>query len=483
MNKVNISHVLNIISISVIIESLFIFTSIPVALYYKESVALPLLFSFLVVFFSGISGFLITRKNVSEHSLRDTYASVVLTWIFISAFGALPFIFTGSIPNFHDAFFEAASGFSTTGATILKEVESLPKSVLLWRSETHLIGGMGIIVLIIVFLPLSKAGGQHMMMAEGSFVNSEKIKSRSIDVAKRMWLIYISLTVIEILLLTIAGMDLFDSVCHSFGTIATGGFSTKNNSIIGYSPLIQYILVFFMILGGVNFSLYYLLIHGKFKKFISNEELRFFLFIIFSAALIIALILKFNFNLNWEKSIRDSLFQVVSIITTTGYITSDYELWPHATQWVLLILMLIGSSTGSTAGGIKVARILVALKTSRQFVNKILRPNSIHSVKLNGQSVSTETTTSVIIFIFIFIVTIIFGIIIMALSGMEIKSAAGAVITTITCTGPGFFDVGATDNFSNISAFGKYFLSLNMIIGRLELLSFFVLIIPSFFKK
>ncbi|MBP7510208.1 MAG: TrkH family potassium uptake protein, partial [Prolixibacteraceae bacterium] len=322
MNKINISHIVNIISISVFIESIFIATSIPVALFYKESVTVPLIFSFLVAFVSGVSGFLLTRKNSSEHSIRDTYASVFLTWIFISVYGAFPFIFTDSIPKFHDAFFEAASGFSTTGATILKEVENLPKSVLLWRSETHLLGGMGIIVLIIVFLPLSKAGGQHMMMAEGSFVNSEKIKSRSIDVAKRMWLIYISLTVIEIILLTIAGMDLFDSICHSFGTIATGGFSTKNDSIMGYSPLIQYILILFMISGGINFSLYYLLIHGKLKKVISNEELKLFLLIIFFSTLIIVFILKVNFNYNWEKSIRDSLFQVVSIISTTGYITS-----------------------------------------------------------------------------------------------------------------------------------------------------------------
>ncbi len=483
MNKVNISHVVNIISISVIIESFFMVTSIPIALYYKESEAVPLLFSFLVTFLSGIIGFFVTRKNISEHSLKDTYASVVLTWIFISFFGALPYIFTGSIPKFHDAFFEAASGFSTTGATILNEIESLPKSVLLWRSETHLLGGMGIIVLIIVFLPLSKAGGQHMMMAEGSFVNSEKIKSRSIDVAKRMWIIYTSLTVIEIFLLTIAGMDLFDSVCHSFGTIATGGFSTKNASIMGYSPLIQYILIFFMVSGGVNFTLYYLLIHGKVKKIISNEEFKFFLLIIFFSTLIIALILRFNFNLNWEKSIRDSLFQVVSLITTTGFITSDYELWPHATQWVLLFVMLIGSSTGSTAGGIKVARILVALKTSKQYVNKLLRPNSFHAVRFNGQPISMETTTSVIIFIFIFIASIVFGIFVMVLSGMEIKSAAGAVIATITCTGPGFFDVGAIDNYSNISKFGKYYLSLNMIMGRLELLSLIVLIVPSFYKK
>ncbi|MBP7508137.1 MAG: TrkH family potassium uptake protein, partial [Prolixibacteraceae bacterium] len=246
---------------------------------------------------------------------------------------------------------------------------------------------------------------------------------------------------------------------------------------------IQYILILFMISGGINFSLYYLLIHGKLKKVISNEELKLFLLIIFFSTLIIAFILKVNFNYNWEKSIRDSLFQVVSIISTTGYITSNYELWPHATQWILLILMLIGSSTGSTTGGIKVARISIALKTSKQYINKILRPNSIHTVKFNGQSLSAETSNSVIIFIFIFISTILFGILIMVLSGMDVKSAAGAVITTISCTGPGFFDVGATDNFSNIPAFGKYYLALNMIIGRLELLSLLVLIIPSFYKK
>ncbi len=483
MSRINIKHVINIVSISIIVESLFILTCVPVALYYNESEFIPLIFSFLIAFVSGIVGFLTTKRRLTDHSLKDTYASVVLTWILISIFGALPFVLSGSIPEFHNAFFETASGFSTTGATILNDIEVLPKSILLWRSETHLLGGMGIIVLIIVFLPLSKAGGQHMMMAEGAFVNSEKIKSRSIDVAKRMWLIYVFLTISEIILLTIAGMDLFDSVCHSFGTIATGGFSTKNNSIMGYSPLIQYILILFMIFGGINFALYYLLLHKKFKKVFANEELKTFLLIILIATITISVILIFKFNINNEKAFRDSLFQVVALITTTGFITSDYELWPQSAQWILLLVMLIGSSTGSTAGGIKVARILVAFKSLRQYVNKILSPNSIQTVKLNGQTLTADTTTRVIIFIFIFIFSIVFGTVVMMLCGMNFSSAGGAVIATLSCTGPGFFDVGPIDNYSNISVCGKYFLSIFMIIGRLELLSFLVLLVPSFFKN
>ncbi len=483
MNKVSFRNVIHIISISLIFESLFIFTCIPVAWHFNETTIFSLFKSFIVTFFSGISGFVFTRKNVTEYSVKDTFFSVVFTWITISLFGSLPYLFSSSIPSFVDAFFETVSGFTTTGASILKDIEVIPKSILLWRAETHWVGGMGIIVLVIAFLPYFKVGGQHLMMAEGSFFNSEKIRSRTIDVAKRMWFIYLILTIIQIVLMTIAGMDFFDSVCHSFATIATGGFGTKNSSMIEYSPLIQYIVITFMTLSGMNFTLHYLFVHGRFKKVFSNEEIKTYLAIILAASLIITFINKNSFNITWEKSFRDALFQVSSLITATGFVSSDYELWPHSAQWVLFLIMLVGACVGSTGGGVKVARYVIAFKKLKSYILKTLNPNSVYIPKYNGQPYTSDISTGIITYIFIYYSTIVIGSFILILCGMDKVSACGAVTTTLGGVGPGFNEVGPVDNFSNISYFGKLYLSLNMILGRLEIMSFLIILVPSFYRK
>ncbi len=483
MNKVNLRNVIHIISISLVFESLFIFSCIPVCWYYHEATLNSLIRSFLITFISGILGFLLTRRNVAEYSVKDTFFSVVLTWITISLFGSLPYLLSGSIPGFVDAFFETVSGFTTTGASILKDIEIIPKSILLWRAETHWIGGMGIIVLVIAFLPYFKVGGQHLMMAEGSFFNSEKIKSRTIDVAKRMWFIYLILTILQIVLMTLAGMDFFDSVCHSFATIATGGFGTKNSSMINYSPLIQYIVITFMTLSGMNFALHYLFVHGRFKKVFSNEEMKAYLLIILVSSLVITFINKSTFSITWEKSFRDALFQVSSLITATGFVSSDYELWPHSSQWVLFLIMLVGACVGSTGGGIKVARYVIAFKKLKSYILKTLNPNSVYIPKYNGQSYSPEVSTGIISYIFIYYSTIVIGSFILILCGLDKVSACGAVTTTLGGIGPGFNQVGAIDNFSHISSFGKLYLSFNMILGRLEIMSFLIILVPSFYRK
>lgn len=483
MNKVNLRNVIHIISISLVFESLFIFSCIPVCWYYHEATTNSLIRSFLLTFISGILGFLLTRRNVAEYSVKDTFFSVVLTWITISLFGSLPYLLSGSIHSFVDAFFETVSGFTTTGASILTDIEIIPKSILLWRAETHWIGGMGIIVLVIAFLPYFKVGGQHLMMAEGSFFNSEKIKSRTIDVAKRMWLIYLILTILQIVLMTLAGMDFFDSVCHSFATIATGGFGTKNSSMINYSPLIQYIVITFMTLSGMNFALHYLFVHGRFKKVFSNEEMKAYLLIILVSSLVITFINKSTFGITWEKSFRDALFQVSSLITATGFVSSDYELWPHSSQWVLFLIMLVGACVGSTGGGIKVARYVIAFKKLKSYILKTLNPNSVYIPKYNGQSYSPEVSTGIVSYIFIYYSTIVIGSFILILCGLDKVSACGAVTTTLGGIGPGFNQVGAIDNFSHISSFGKLYLSFNMILGRLEIMSFLIILVPSFYRK
>ncbi len=483
MNKVKISNVIHIISISLVFESLFIFTCIPVAWHYNEQTIDSLFISFFIIFIFGISGFILTKRNVAEYSVKDTFFSVVLTWITISFFGTLPYLLSGSISGFIDAFFETVSGFTTTGASILKDIEVIPKSILLWRAETHWIGGMGIIVLVIAFLPYFKVGGQHLMMAEGSFFNSEKIRSRTIDVAKRMWFIYLILTILQVVLMSIAGMNFFDSICHSFATIATGGFGTKNTSMIEYSPLIQYIVITFMTLSGMNFTLHYLFVHGRFKKVFSNEEMKVYLLIILVSSLIITFINKSSFDNTWEKSFRDALFQVSSLITATGFVSSDYEIWPHSAQWMLFIVMLVGACVGSTGGGVKVARYVIAFKKLKSYVLKTLNPNSVYIPKYNGQSYSPEVSTGIISYIFIYYSTIVIGSFILILCGLDKVSACGAVTTTLGGIGPGFNQVGAIDNFSQVSSFGKLYLSFNMILGRLEIMSFLIILVPSFYKK
>ncbi len=483
MSRLNINHVAHVVSISVIFESIFMLSCVAVAWYFKESAVWPLFFSFLISIGLGGVGFLLTRKRILEHSVKDSFMSVVMTWLVISLFGSIPYLLTGSIPLFADAFFETVSGFTTTGASILKDIEIVPKSVLLWRAETHWIGGMGIIVLVIALLPSFKIGGQQMMMAEGSFFNSEKIKSKTIDVAKRMWFIYFVLTVAEIILLAVAGMDLFDSVCHSFATIATGGFGTKNSSIINYSPAIQYIIIVFMTLSGMNFTLHYLLFHGKFRKVFKNEEMKTYLAIILISSLVITFGIQSAFNLGWEKSFRDALFQVSSIITATGFVSANYELWPDASKWVIFLVMLIGACVGSTGGGIKVARYVVAFKNLKHYLLMTLRPNSVVVTKYNGVPYSPEVSTGVISFIFIYFMTIIVGTIVLILTGLDGVTACSAVTTTLGGIGPGFNEVGPIDNFSGISVFAKYYLSFNMILGRLEIMSILVLLVPSFYRK
>lgn len=483
MNKVNSHHVLHVVSISVLFETIFVLFCIPIALYYHEPEVIPLIKSFLIMLFISGGIYLLTNKKVVEFSVKDSYVSVVLTWFFISFFGALPYLITGVIPSFKDALFESVSGFTTTGSSILTNIEAMPKSLLLWRAETHWMGGMGVIVLVIALLPYFKIGGQHMIMAEGSFFTTEKIKSRTIDVAKRMWFIYLILTLAESIALKLSGMSLFDAVCHSFATIATGGFSTKNASLINVSPLTQYIVIVFMILSGMNFTLHYLFVHGRFRRVFNNEEMKVYLGIIIMSSIFIGYLLHVKYQVPLEKAFRDALFQVSSIITATGFVSSDYQVWPVFAKVIILILMLTGACAGSTGGGVKVARYVLIFKNMRQHMRKIINPNSIQLVRYNGQSVTSEILVGIIGFIFIYYATIAFGTMIMMATGMDLASSSSSVITTLGGIGPGFNAVGPVENFAGISDLGKYYLSFNMILGRLEILSVLVLFIPSFYKK
>lgn len=483
MNRVNIVHVLHVIALSLLFESIFLLLCVPIAIIYHEQTVNDLLISFAIILGLGLVAFFRTKKTGLAVSKKDVYLSVVLTWLLICTFGAIPYYLTGAIPDFVDALFESVSGFTTTGSSILNNIEAMPKSLLFWRAETHWLGGMGIIVLVMAFLPYFKIGGHQMMMAEGSYFNTDKIKARTVDVAKRLWFVYLILTVMETVALKLAGMNLFDSVCHAFATIATGGFSTKNSSLIDVSPTIQYIVILFMILSGMNFIIHYLFFHGKIKKIWRNEELKAYLLIILVASVVITL---FVYNFNGERIepiFRNSLFQVSSIITATGFVSDDYLYWPLIAKFILLMVMLTGASVGSTGGGIKVARYLVFFKSVRQRLKLMVRPNSIQVIRFNKAPLSEEIVSGILGFMFIYFATIVVGSMVMMLAGLDFISSTSSIITTLGGIGPGYGAVGPVENFASINDVGKLYLSFNMILGRLEILSVLVLFIPSFYKQ
>lgn len=482
MKNIHISIVIHIIGVCLILESFFLLLDIPITLIFHDGTLLPLLESFLITFCSGLLLYLITIKSKrARPGVKESFLIVTFSWVFISLFGTLPYLLSHSINNFTDAFFETVSGFTTTGSSILNDIESLPKGILFWRSETHWIGGMGIIALVIVILPTLKVSGNQLFSAEGAFFSVEKTHPRLIDVAKRLWAIYILLTITEIILLIIAKMNWFDAICHSFATVATGGFSTKNSSIIEYSATIQYIIILFMFLSGMNFILHYSIINGKFKKLFNDEEWRTYTLIIIIAVFFLS-VKNFGIYNNYENSIRQSLFQVVSIITATGFVSANYEHWAHFSVMIIFSIMFIGACTGSTGGGIKVARYTVLLKSINFQFKKMMHPNGVPVLRYNKKIISDKVLNNISSFIIIYFLTFTIGSFVMMLLGLDAKSASSSVITTLGGIGPGLGKVGPVNNFSGIADAGKYYLCFNMILGRLEIISVLSIFTRTFYK-
>ena len=476
----NIKIIIRLVGFLLVFEGFFIFTGLPFSWYYNGTGGSSLLISGLITISSGFLFILFTRKNTDKNiGKREGYIIVSTAWIVISLFGTLPFIISGAIPNFTDAFFETMSGFTTTGASVLSDIEAVPKGILFWRSITHWIGGMGIIVLSVAILPVLGIGGMKLFMAEMPGPQPDKLHPRITQTAKHLWFIYVLLTFAETAFLMFGGMDLFDSLCHSFGTMATGGFSTQNNSIAGYSPYIQYVIVLFMIMAGTNFTLHYYAIHGKFKKVWQNEEFRYYFFLLLIVGLIIAFVL-FIFDYGGlEKSFRDSIFQVVSIVTTTGYATSDYLIWPGSVLWVIIfLLMFIGGSAGSTGGGMKIIRQVLLFKNTILEFKRAIHPNAVLPVKYNKKSVPQQIIFLIMAFFFTYIVIFGFGTFVMTLFGLDFKTAIGATIASLGNIGPGIGDVGPTGNYAFVPSGGKWFLSFLMFLGRLELFTVLIILSP-----
>ncbi|WP_423129126.1 TrkH family potassium uptake protein [Gaoshiqia sp. Z1-71] len=479
MNFKAVSHILMRI---MVISAISLLACVPVAILYREP-ATPFIYSALTA--SALAGFLFLfggkLPGLDSFTRREAYLSVSFSWLIISLIGAIPYLISGAIPNLTDAVFESVSGFTTTGSSILTDIESLPKSILFWRSTTHWIGGLGIIVLVIVIMPSLNIGGYNLFTLESSF--QEKIQPKIKSVGRRLLYIYLVLSLSETLLLLAGGMNLFESVCHTFGTVATGGFSPKNTSIGGYSPYIQYIVMIFMMLSGMNFVIHYYLVKREFKKIRQNEELKFYLLVIFLSGFIITGILYFQTDRSFEPAFRESFFQVISIITCTGYASADYLLWPAFGAVLIFMLMFFGGSTGSTAGGIKMARHLVSIKNSYRSFRLMISPNAIIPLRINNRSMSTDENNGILTFILWYFFIFVLGSMLLIFFGNDLATAGSSVATAMGGIGPGFGTVGPASNFAHLSEASKVTMGFLMILGRLEIYTVIMLFTPWFWKN
>jgi trk system potassium uptake protein TrkH len=480
----NFKIIIQILAVLLFIEGLFILLCVPLSILFHDQGTTALAVSGGICLLTGALAWFFTRNAVKMLSSRDGFLIVTLGWILFSLFGSLPFVISRTIPSFTDAFFETVSGFTTTGASILADIEAMPPSLLFWRSMTQWLGGMGIIVLSLAILPVLGIGGMQLFMAEVPGPTPDKLHPRIKETAKRLWGIYIIFTVAETILLWTGGMSLFDAVNHSFTTMATGGFSTRQASIAYWdSPFIHYVIIIFMFLAGTNFTLSYFALHLRFDRVFKNEEFKYYLGFLLGFTLITSLILYRSEYASYEASFRQAAFQVVSIVTTTGYVTADYLLWPAIGGILLFFMMFLGGSAGSTGGGIKIMRILLFLKNATMEMKRLIHPNAVIPVRFCKNAVSPEILSNVFAFISIYIITVIISVVVIAALGYDLPSSFGAVASSLGNIGPGFGAFGPAENFAHLPAFGKWYLSFLMLIGRLELFTVLLLLSPGFWRK
>lgn len=472
--------------ISILIIGLFMLTSIPFAIYYDEFSVIPsIIYSALISLVCGGLMIFITRTSKAEQiGEREAFMIVTLTWFMLGIFGALPFIFSGAIINFTDAYFETISGFTTTGASILKDIEVLPKSILYWRALTQWLGGMGILVLVIAILPSIGFGGVKLFVAEMPGPTSNKIHPKIRNTAIRLWEIYTLLTVVLIILLCLGGMSLYESICHAFTTLSTGGFSTKNASIAGYSSYIQIVITVFMFFGGLNFAFHYFLIRGRIKHVISNQELIAFFFFIVIVSLAISLILFGNSHYeDFTSGLKHSFFQSVSIITTTGFVTADYMVWPESTWFLLLLFFFTGGMIGSTAGGAKFTRHFVLFKNLRSEIKRFIHPNAIIPIRLNNKIIPDEIIRNFFIVFIAYMLFFCLGTLTLSFYIDSFIEASSVSVSCLGAIGPAFGEFGPVGNYSSLHDGGKWIASILMIVGRLEVLPVIMLLHYSFWRK
>lgn len=468
------------------IVSFFMLFPMGFAFYYGEYEALnSFIFTLSISTVIASTGYF-TFRNLKVNSLsnKDGFLLVSFSWICASLIGALPFYFSEAIPSFTDAFFETISGFSTTGASILSDIEAMPKSLLFWRSLTHWLGGMGIVVLTVAILPLLGIGGLQLIKAEAPGPSVDKITPRIAETAKYLWFIYIGFTITETILLMFGGMTFFDAITHSFGTVATGGYSTKNSSLMSFnSAYIDGVITLFMVLAGINFTMHYRLMTGRGLLLLKDTELKAYLTIFVGATIIMTSDLAMNYYDSIGESLRHAAFQAATIITTTGYASADYEKWPFFSQAILFTLMFVGGCSGSTGGGIKVIRIVTLFKQGLNEMKYLTRPRGIFTMKISGIPIKKDIVYAISGFFFLYIAIVMVVTLIVATAEQDVLTAFTTALATVGNIGPGFGNIGPTNNYAFYPDHIKWILSVAMLAGRLEIYTFLVILTPHFWKK
>lgn len=463
------------------IEGTFMLLPILTGIIYKESALWAFVIDGIICMLLGV--LLTWKKPKHQHFyIREGFVTVALSWMVLSVMGAIPFMITGAIPNFIDALFETVSGFTTTGASILPEVESLPRCVLFWRSFTHWIGGMGVLVFLLALLKMVDGSHMNLMKAESPGPSVSRLVPTVRSTAKILYSIYIVMTVLEMLFLLAGGMPLFDTLTTAFGTAGTGGFGIKNDSIAGYSTYLQVVITIFMILFGVNFNIYYLALIKKWKQVYKNEELRWYLIVIVSAILLIGWNIRGVYD-TFGKALQQSAFQVASIITTTGFATANFNEWPEVSRTLLIMLMFVGASAGSTGGGIKVSRFIILLKSSAKELLQYLHPRQVRKIQMDGKPVEHEVVRNVNVYMMIYVLIFSFSVLFLAIDGHDLITNFTAVAATLNNIGPGLELVGPSANFSLFSYPAKIVLIFNMLAGRLEIFPLLLLFFKETWKK
>jgi len=486
MSNFNFKFVIKTLGFLLIIESIFMMSAAIVSFYYHEMSGDALLVSSTITLIAGIFFRLVGMEEYEKPiGKRESFLVVALTWVVLSAFGMLPFFLSGIIPNITDAYFETMSGFTTTGSTIILDIDIIPNGLLYWRSLTQWIGGIGIIVFALALLPMLGGNASFLYDAETTGIVHERFRPRVTQVAKRLWATYLFVTFILCLLLWVGPMNLFDSVCHAMSTMSTGGYSTKQASIAYWdSPYIEYVISAFMFIGGINFALIYFLVKGVPKKLVKDEEFRWYFTICMTFVIIVASCLFFSGQIkNVEYAFRTSLFQVVSVMTTTGFATADYMNWGAFYSLVICLLMLFCACAGSTSGGIKIVRIIILCKNAVNEFKRQVHPNAIYPVRLNNSVVPIDVVTKILAFLFLYFAILIISFLILAFSGMGFEESVGSAISCMGNVGPGLGSVGPSGHFADVPTFSKWYLCFLMLTGRLELFTVLSLFMPAFWKR
>lgn len=481
---INFRFIANLMGRLLLIESGFLLLCVIVAFIYGESDLMAFFYTTVITLSAGFGMSYFIKIKDRVLAKKDGYFMVTMVWVVFSLFGCLPYIFGNTLPAFADAFFETMSGFTTTGSSVITHIEQVPHATLFWRSLTQWLGGLGIIMLFIAILPSLGIEGRDLYVAEVTGPTHSKTSFTFTSSARKMWVLYMILTLLQMVLMCIGGMDIFDSICHAFTTMATGGFSTKANSIAYWdSAYIQYIIIIFMFIAGTNFGLVHTAIKGNWRKLIHDNEFQLYFFIVAVSSLIIGIGLYISGWADISKSMRDAIFQVVTLMTTTGFATADYLLWPPLLGLILFLLFFIGASAGSTSGGFKVVRVYLLFKNSFIELKRIIHPNGIINVKYNGKTVHPSMMSGIMGFAILYLIIFTIGSLVMTLFTEDIITACSAVATSMSNVGPGFGSIGPMYTFAHLNCFAKIFLAVLMLVGRLEIFTVMVLFTKAFWKR